>query len=138
MSPAGASPESVSSTAMSPSAAATPTMSSPPPSTPRWLPLTVFSPDSPRVVMVSETLVRRLWPGQSAVGRQLVINYTAGTYPYEIVGVVGDLRFRGPRNKAPRRPRGLLHRQLGDDGRALRAGLSPTAVRARVSVFQRM
>ena len=52
--------------------------------------------------MVSETLARRLWPGESAVGRQLVVDYsTAGTYPYEIVGVVGDLRFRGPRS-APR------------------------------------
>src|SRR6185295_6826887 len=53
----------------------------------------------PRVVMVSETLARRLWPGQPAVGRQLVVDYsTAGTYPYEIVGVIGDIRFRGPRS----------------------------------------
>jgi putative ABC transport system permease protein len=57
-------------------------------------------PPSPRVVMVSETLARRLWPGQRAVGRQLVVDYsTAGTYPYEIVGVVGDVRFRGPRSE---------------------------------------
>jgi putative ABC transport system permease protein len=54
-------------------------------------------PTSPRVIMVSETLARRLWPGQRAVGRQLVVDYsTAGTCPYEIVGVVGDMRFRGP------------------------------------------
>jgi hypothetical protein len=57
-------------------------------------------PTSPRVIMVSETLARRLWPGQSAVGRQLVVDYsTAGTYPYEVVGVVGDVRFRGPRSE---------------------------------------
>lgn len=57
-------------------------------------------PSSPRVVMVSETLARRLWPGQRAVGHQLVVDYsTAGTYPYEIVGVVGDMRFRGPRSE---------------------------------------
>jgi predicted permease len=57
-------------------------------------------PASPRVIMVSETLARRLWPGQRAVGRQLVVDYsTAGTYPYEIVGVVGDIRFRGPRSE---------------------------------------
>jgi putative ABC transport system permease protein len=55
---------------------------------------------SPRVIMVSETLARRLWPGQRAVGHQLVVDYsTAGTYPYEIVGVVGDVRFRGPRSE---------------------------------------
>lgn len=57
------------------------------------------APASPRVVMVSETLARRLWPGQRAVGRQLVIDYsTAGTYPYDVIGVVGDVRFRGPRS----------------------------------------
>lgn len=56
-------------------------------------------PASPRVVMISRALATRLWPGQQAVGRQLVVDYsTAGTYPYEIVGVVGDMRFRGPRS----------------------------------------
>jgi putative ABC transport system permease protein len=58
------------------------------------------SPQSRRVLMVSETLAARLWPGASPVGRQLVVDYsTSGTYPYEIVGVVGDLRFRGPRSE---------------------------------------
>jgi putative ABC transport system permease protein len=58
------------------------------------------SPDAPRVLMVSETLAKRMWPDQSAVGRQLVVDYsTSGTYPYEIVGVVSDLRFRGPRSQ---------------------------------------
>ena len=57
------------------------------------------APSAPRVVMVNESLARRLWPGQSAVGRQLVVDYsTAGTFPYEIVGVVGDMRFKGPRS----------------------------------------
>jgi putative ABC transport system permease protein len=57
-------------------------------------------PGSPRVVMVNETLARRLWPDESAVNRQLVVDYsTSGTYPYEIVGVVGDVRFRGPRSE---------------------------------------
>ena len=57
-------------------------------------------PTSPRVIMVNETLATRLWPGERAVGRQLVVDYsTAGTYPYEIVGVVGDMRFRGPRSE---------------------------------------
>jgi hypothetical protein len=56
-------------------------------------------PAAPRVVMVNETLARRLWPGQRVVGQQLVVDYsTAGTYPYEVIGVVGDMRFRGPRS----------------------------------------
>ena len=57
-------------------------------------------PTAPQVVLVNETLARRLWPGARAVGRQLVVDYsTAGTYPYEVVGIVGDLRFRGPRSE---------------------------------------
>ena len=57
-------------------------------------------PGAPNVVMISETLARRLWPGQQAVGRRLMVDYsTAGTYPHEIVGVVRDLRFRGPRSE---------------------------------------
>lgn len=56
-------------------------------------------PDGPAVAMVSETLAQRLWPGKRAVGQRLVVDYsTAGTYPYEVVGVVNDLRFRGPRS----------------------------------------
>ena len=57
-------------------------------------------PTSPRVVMVNETLAHRLWPGKRAIGQQLVVDYsTAGTYPYEVIGIVGDVRFRGPRSQ---------------------------------------
>jgi predicted permease len=53
-----------------------------------------------RVVAVSQSLARALWPGDSAVGKSLVVDYsTSGTYPYEIVGVFGDVRFRGPRSE---------------------------------------
>jgi predicted permease len=53
-----------------------------------------------KVVAVSHSLARSLWPGESAVGKSLVVDYsTAGTYPYEIVGVFGDVQFRGPRSE---------------------------------------
>jgi predicted permease len=68
-------------------------------------------PASPRVVMVNETLAARLWPGAPAAGRQLVVDYsTAGTYAYDVVGVVGDVRFRGPRSR-PRAEIYLAHAQ---------------------------
>jgi len=58
------------------------------------------SPEAPRVVMLSETLARRLWPAGDAVGKRLVVDYsTAGTYPLEVIGIVGDVRFRGPRSE---------------------------------------
>lgn len=58
------------------------------------------SPNGRPVVAVSQRLARALWPGRSPVGEQLVVDYaTAGTYPYEVVGVVGDIRFAGPRSE---------------------------------------
>ncbi len=57
-------------------------------------------PDSRRVVAVSEALARTAWPGRSPIGEQLVVDYsTAGTSAYEVVGVIGDVRFGGPRSE---------------------------------------
>jgi putative ABC transport system permease protein len=58
-------------------------------------------PDSPPVVVINEKLAQQTWPGIDPVGKRLVIDYsTAGTYPYEVVGVVNDLRFYGLRTSA--------------------------------------
>jgi putative ABC transport system permease protein len=57
-------------------------------------------PSAPRRVIVSQGLARRLWPSRDAVGRRLMIDYsTSGTYPYEVVGVVNDVHFSGPRSE---------------------------------------
>jgi len=62
--------------------------------------------DSEAVLMVNETLARRLWGSDDPVGRSVVLDYSsAGTYPYRIVGVTADVRFYGPRN----RPRGEVY-----------------------------
>jgi len=44
--------------------------------------------DRRNVVVVSEAVARLLWPGQDAVGRQLV----DGNQPREVIGVAGDVR----------------------------------------------
>lgn len=65
-------------------------------------------PDAPRRVIINKALARRHWGDADPVGRRLMIDYsTAGTYAYEIVGVVNDVRFYGPRS-APR-PEVYLH-----------------------------
>ena len=57
------------------------------------------TPDSPKVVMVNESLTRQVWLGEEPIGKQLVIDYgTAGTYPYEVIGMVNDVRFYGIRS----------------------------------------
>ena len=49
------------------------------------------SADRPLVVVVSESLASRLWPGESALGRRIM----AARKEREIVGVVTDVRVRG-------------------------------------------
>lgn len=45
---------------------------------------------APMVVMVNETVVRRFWPGQDAVGKHILVGRM--TKPVEVVGVLGDVR----------------------------------------------
>jgi putative ABC transport system permease protein len=52
-------------------------------------------PGAPRVIVVNEALSRKVWPGRDPVGQRLVLDYLRGAYPYEVVGVVNDTRFRG-------------------------------------------
>lgn len=51
----------------------------------------------PWVAVVNETLVRRYWPGEEAVGQRMLV---AGAIPVEVVGVAGDLRH-GSLNEPP-------------------------------------
>jgi len=64
-----------------------------------------------RAVILSRSLARRLWPDGAAVGRRLIVDYsTSGSYPYDVVGVVNDVRFGGPRTE-PRQEIYLPHAQ---------------------------
>jgi predicted permease len=47
---------------------------------------------APAVAIVNETLARRGWPGQSAVGKRLVLGRSR--YPVDIIGVVRDAKYR--------------------------------------------
>ena len=53
-------------------------------------------------VMINESAARRLWPGESAVGRLLSYAEDAAGAPIErhVVGVVGDILWAGPRGEA--------------------------------------
>ena len=70
------------------------------------------APEAPRSVILSEGLARRAVPGRlvrrRAPGRRL--QQRRGTYPYDVVGVVGDVRFSGPRAE-PRHEIYIAHAQ---------------------------
>lgn len=45
----------------------------------------------PSVIVISDTMARRYWPGGDALGKRITISYN-NTGPREIVGVVGDVK----------------------------------------------
>ncbi|MGH9372523.1 MAG: ADOP family duplicated permease, partial [Vicinamibacterales bacterium] len=52
--------------------------------------------DSPPVVIVSLSAVRRLWPGQNPIGKRLMASYDRPKGDWQtVIGVVGDARYRG-------------------------------------------
>ena len=50
----------------------------------------IKAPD-PRVIVINEALARRLWPGQSAVGRRLASMDSGQAFWAEVIGVVRDV-----------------------------------------------
>jgi putative ABC transport system permease protein len=50
-------------------------------------------PQRPTVVIVSESLARAVWPGESALGKRVRMEWDA-VHDAEVVGVVGDVRQR--------------------------------------------
>jgi putative ABC transport system permease protein len=54
--------------------------------------------DAPRVIVINESLARTAWPGQDPVGRTLILDYQGGPTAREVVGVVRDARYDGPRS----------------------------------------
>lgn len=54
--------------------------------------------DAPPTLLVDEALAREHFPGENPVGKRITLPWGAGvdTVSYEIVGVVGALRHRGP------------------------------------------
>jgi len=55
--------------------------------------------DAPRVVIVNQKLARNAWGSENPIGRNLILDYQRGPYPYQVVGVVGDARHDGPRSE---------------------------------------
>jgi len=55
--------------------------------------------DTPRVVIINQKLAASVWGSENPVGRNLVLDYQQGPYPYEVVGVVRDDRHKGPRSE---------------------------------------
>jgi len=56
--------------------------------------------DTPAVVVINESLSSKLWPETGPLGERLVLDYNRGVYSYEVVGVVNDSHYYGPRSES--------------------------------------
>ena len=60
------------------------------------------APTSAKVTVVNESLARRLWPGEEAVGKRLKQGWPETPSAWrEVVGVVGDVKFNGVAAETP-------------------------------------
>jgi putative ABC transport system permease protein len=56
--------------------------------------------DSPPVVIVNQTMARRLWPGRDPLGKRFKFGAADSPRPwFTVVGVAGDMRRQGPENE---------------------------------------
>src|SRR5262245_985003 len=82
--------------------------------------------DSTKVVVINETLARRIWPGEDPIGKRLKQGWPESQSPWrEVVGVVADVKLNGverdtpmqtylPLVQEPARSVGLVVRTVGD------------------------
>jgi len=58
--------------------------------------------ESPFVVVINETLARRMWPGENPIGKRLRQGYPENESPWrEVVGVVNDVKLNGVERETP-------------------------------------
>jgi putative ABC transport system permease protein len=82
--------------------------------------------DSTKVVVINETLARRIWPGEDPIGKRLKQGWPESQSPWrEVVGVVADVKLNGlerdtpmetylPLQQEPWRQVGMVVRTTGD------------------------
>ncbi|HWP42364.1 MAG TPA: ABC transporter permease, partial [Blastocatellia bacterium] len=49
--------------------------------------------ESPRVLIINETMAREFFPGEDPIGKRLIISWDRPELPDEIIGVVGDAKL---------------------------------------------
>ena len=88
--------------------------------------------EAPEVLLVNETMARRLWPGEDAVGKRIKLGTPDGAWA-EVVGVVRDVKHNGLNAEPTMDAYGShLHDPWPWMSVSLRSNLEPTALEASV------
>jgi putative ABC transport system permease protein len=89
---------------------------------------------SPRTIVINETLARKMWPGEDAIGQRLKQGWPEWKTPWrEVVGVVADVKFEGLAEPTPMQvylP--LAQAPSSDFAIAARTAGDPQAVRSAI------
>jgi putative ABC transport system permease protein len=84
--------------------------------------------DTVAVIVVNKRMADRVWPNENPVGKRLMLDYNRGKYAYEVVGVIGGIRYYGlkvdsrpevfiPHAQNPYLPMNLVVRTMSDPNR---------------------
>jgi putative ABC transport system permease protein len=96
--------------------------------------------DSPKVIVINETLAKKLWPGEDAVGKRLKQGWPEtpdhATEPgrffapwREVVGIVADVKFNGVSNETPLQAYlPLVHESARSLALVVRSALAPSSL----------
>jgi len=89
--------------------------------------------DSPATVLISETMAKRFWPGESAVGKRLTLSFVPDV-KREVVGVLADVKLRGLARPEPIAALYVPHAQIPSEWMALlvRTAQEPGSVASAV------
>jgi putative ABC transport system permease protein len=92
------------------------------------------TPESAPVVVINETLARRIWPGESPIGKRVKLGFPEGNTPWrEVIGVVNDIKLSGVERATSMQIYTLLaHEPITSLGLVVRTNGNPSA--AAVSV----
>ncbi|HXU29459.1 MAG TPA: ABC transporter permease [Thermoanaerobaculia bacterium] len=62
----------------------------------------IDTPDSTKVIVVNETMAKRLWPGKNPIGQRVKQGWPESETPWrEVVGVVADVKLEGVDQETP-------------------------------------
>ncbi|MGH9841026.1 MAG: ABC transporter permease [Blastocatellia bacterium] len=90
--------------------------------------------DSVKVVVINETLARRIWPGEEYIGKRLKQGWPESQSPWlEVVGVVADVKLNGVERNTPMQAYlPLTQLQSSSVGLVVRTVGNPSAMAAAV------
>jgi putative ABC transport system permease protein len=99
----------------------------------RWFAATDEA-DAPGVLVISESMARRFWPGEDPMGKRLTIAF-APEKVREVVGIVGDVKSRGLEQREPVPEMYVPHSQIPSPAMDFVVRGGPSVARAAVAAI---